>query len=279
MDTFLTLLRRHSLVAGIGLMFLFTWPIDLSNSGLLPFKVPFLLYLFLGWGFIVAAVLMTGLTLGRHALAMLLKRYLHWRVGWKWYLVILIVPFLMALGVELNAIITQTPADFSHVIADQLRPGSVSRLAFVIPFFLTDLIANGEEIGWRGYVLPRLQGKYGSLASALLVGVIWGLWHTPKFITHWDTSSFAIFMVDTIAKSVLLAWVYNGTRGSLLLTMLCHSAWNTAGIFLPVSNTLSNANNGASLVVVVLVVISVAAIVVVSRASQFSPHEPIQVQA
>ncbi len=59
MNQFLSVCRRHSLVIGIILMFLFTWPIDLSKSGLMLFKVPFILYLFLGWGFIVAAVLMT----------------------------------------------------------------------------------------------------------------------------------------------------------------------------------------------------------------------------
>ena len=85
-------LKRHALVIGIVLMFLFTWPIDLSDSGLLPFKVPFILSLFVGWGFIVAALFMTWLTLGRTALGLLLRRYLMWRVNWKWYLALLIIP-------------------------------------------------------------------------------------------------------------------------------------------------------------------------------------------
>ncbi|HLO14062.1 MAG TPA: hypothetical protein VK206_04475, partial [Anaerolineales bacterium] len=93
-------LKRHSLVLGIVLMFLLTWPIDLANEGLLPFKVPFLVYLFLGWGFVFAAVIMTGLTLGREGMISLLKRYLQWRVGWKWYLVAFFLePLLIALGV------------------------------------------------------------------------------------------------------------------------------------------------------------------------------------
>ena len=84
-------LRRHSLVIGIILMFLFTWPIDLANSGVLPIQFPFIIYLFLGWGFIFASVLMTALTLGQEGVVSLLKRYLQWRVGWKWYLTALIV--------------------------------------------------------------------------------------------------------------------------------------------------------------------------------------------
>ena len=62
-------LKRHSLIFGILLIFLLTWPIDLSNAGVSPFKVPFALYIFLGWGFIVASLIMTGLTLGREAIS------------------------------------------------------------------------------------------------------------------------------------------------------------------------------------------------------------------
>ena len=105
----------------------------------------------------------------------------------------------------LKAALTGTAADFTRVIADQLRPPGFSRLAFVIPFFVIDVVANGEEVGWRGYVLPRLQAKNTALAASLITGVIWGLWHIPKFINHWDWTYFAFFMIDTIAKSVLLA--------------------------------------------------------------------------
>jgi membrane protease YdiL (CAAX protease family) len=271
--------RRRALIVGIALMYLFTWPVDLSHAGLLPFRVPFLPYLFLGWGFIAAAVLMTWWTLGPPAVRSLLRRYLMWRVGWRWYLVLLIVPALQLLGVLLNALLTRTPADFSHVMADQLRPPSFSRLAFALPFFLTDVISNGEEIGWRGYVLPRLQGRTRALTAALIVGAIWGLWHVPKFLNHWDTAYFAAFMLDTAAKSVLLTWLYNSTRGSLLLVVLAHAAWNTAGIFLPSADTLSSANLGAFAVTVALQLMAVAVIAVLAGASNLSRSEPKQVEA
>jgi hypothetical protein len=69
-------LRRHALIIGILLMFLLTWPIDLANSGILPFQVPFAIYIFLGWGFIFASLIMTALTLGKDGVLALLKRYL-----------------------------------------------------------------------------------------------------------------------------------------------------------------------------------------------------------
>jgi membrane protease YdiL (CAAX protease family) len=271
-------LKRYALVIGIILMFLFTWPIDLANAGLMPFQVPFALYLFLGWGFGLAAALMTWAALGWPAVVGLYKRYLIWRVGWKWYLALLIVPAAMALGVYLYAAFTGTPADFSAVMADNIRPPGFSRLAFVLPFLIIELIANGEEIGWRGYVLPRLQARYSALAAALITGVIWSLWHMPKFLTHWDWSYFVLFVVDTTAKSIILAWMYNGTRGSLLLVVLAHGVWNTVGIFLPSANTLSSEGLGAFAVQTALEVIVAAVIVALSGAANLSRSESKQVQ-
>ncbi len=271
-------LQRHALVIGILLMFLLTWPIDLSNSGFMPFKVPFILYLFLGWGFIVAAVLMTWLTLGGGAVAQLLRRYLKWRVQWRWYLALLFMPVAAVLGVYVNAALTGVPADFSTVMADQLRPASFSRLAFVLPFFLTDLISNGEEIGWRGYVLPRLQAKHSAVVAALITGVIWGVWHIPKFLAHWDWSYFALFMLDTVAKAVFLAWMYNGTGGSLLLVAMAHAAWNTTGIFIPVASTVSAENLGALAMRVVFEILLAVVIVVSAGPADLPRTEPKQVQ-
>lgn len=279
MKTFTEFLKRYALVIGIVLMFLFTWPIDLSNSGLMPFKVPFILYLFLGWGIFVAAVLMTWLTLGGGAVGQLLQRYLKWRVHWTWYLALLLMPAAAVIGVFLNAALRGTPADFSKVMADQLRPPGLSRLAFVLPFFLTDLISNGEEIGWRGYVLPRLQAKHSALAAALTTGVIWGLWHIPKLLTHWDWGYFALFMLDTIAKAVFLAWMYNRTGGSLLLVAMAHAAWNTTGIFIPVASTISAENLGAFAMQVLVEILLAVVIVVSAGPADLSRTAPKQMQA
>jgi len=273
------ILKRYSLVIGILLMFVLTWPIDLSNAGLVPFKVPFILYLFLGWGFGVASIIMTGLTLGKAGVISLLKRYLHWRVGWRWYLAaFLLPPALIIGGVYFNAALTGVSPDFSTVMAYKIFGKSAYLPLFVLPFFIVDFIANGEEIGWRGYVLPRLQAKYGAVISALILGVIWGVWHLPKFLTHWNTISFAWFMVHTVAASVLYTWLYNGTKGSLLLVTLFHAASNTAGVFFPMANTVSSGNMGAYIFFVLLEVLAAIVIVVIAGPVQLSRTEPMQVQ-
>jgi CAAX protease family protein len=279
MSTTTAFLKRHSLSIGILLMFAFTWPIDLAYSGLLPFQVPFLLYLFLGWGFVAASVTMTWLTLGRDAVKTLLKRYLSWRVGWKWFLAaFLLEPLLMVLGVYGNAWVTGVAPDYSEIMAHQIFGESATLWLFIVPFFLIDFIANGEEIGWRGYVLPRLQARYSAFISTLIVGVIWGLWHLPKFLSNWDAISFAWFMGHTMAVAFLYTWLYNGTKGSLLLVTLLHASSNTAGIFLPMANTVTSQNMGAYIAYVLLEWVAAVVIVLATGAAKLSRTEEKQIQ-
>jgi membrane protease YdiL (CAAX protease family) len=279
MNTVTAFLKRHSLAMGLLLMFAFTWPIDLANSGLMPFQFPFLVYLFLGWGIVFAALLMTWLTLGRSGVISLLKRYLLWRVGWRWYLAaFFLLPILILGGVYINAALTGVPPDYSSVMAYKIFGASANLPLLVVPWFLYEIVTNGEEIGWRGYVLPRLQAKYTALAASLILGVIWGFWHLPKFLSHWNTVSFAWFMVHTLAGSVLYTWMYNGTRGSLLLVTLFHASANTAGMFVPMANTVSNENMGTYVIYVLLEVLAALIVVLVTGPERLSRTQAKQVQ-
>ena len=260
-------------------MFLLTWPLDLVNSGIVKIDIPFIFLLFLGWGFGIASVIMTGLTLGKAGVVSLLKRYIQWRVGWKWYLAaFLLEPTLQVLGVYGNALITGVAPDYSHIMAYKVFGEGGTLWLFILPFFLVDLISNGEEIGWRGYVLPRLQAKYNALTSALILGVIWGFWHLLKFLPHWNTLTFAFFMLHTMAFAVTLSWLYNNTKGSLLLVAVMHASANTAGVFLPLANTASNENAGAYVSYVLLEVIAAVIIAALTGPTRLSRTEPKQVQ-
>lgn len=230
-------IKRHSLIIGIALMFLYTWTIDLSSSGVLPFKVPFFVVLTLGWGFIFVSLLMTWLTLGKDEMAKLFKRFFLWRVDWKWWLVaILLLPALRFAAIPLTAWLTGVPADFSHPMIRDVVPLDAPLLALVVPWIIFEILTNGEEMGWRGYVLPRLQAKYNALVASLIVGVIWAVWHLPKFLGTGfnDELSFVWFTIAHLALAVLYTWLYNNTHGSLLLVVLFHAAGNTTGMFLPV---------------------------------------------
>jgi uncharacterized protein len=258
---------------------LLTWPVDLANAGLLPFQVPLAAAIFIGYGFVIASLLMTGLTLGRDGVLRLLRRFLIWRVGWQWYAVaFLLIPTLSVLGLWLDVWLRQTPLDFSQVLAYEMFGPSVNLILLVVPFFLFDAIANGEEIGWRGYILPRLQVKYSALTASLVIGLLWGIWHIPKFLAHWDTAAFAWFMVDVMAKSVLLTWMYNNTKGSLLLVTLFHASFNTVGVFLPVANTMTDGNLSARIIITLLEVMVAVVVISQTKPEQLSLTAPTQAQ-
>lgn len=271
-------IRRHSLAVGVLLMFALTWPIDMSNSGVLPFQVPFAVAILVGYGIFFAALIMTALTLGKGGVVTLLRRFLIWRVGGKWYLAaILLVPSINILGVVLNAALSGQPIDFSTVLAYKIFGPSANLMVLVLPYLLFDAVTNGEEMGWRGYVLPRLQAKHSALLSSLVLGAIWGLWHLPKFMAPGNTGSFAFLMVDTVAKAVFLTWLYNNSGGSLLLTTLAHASWNASSVFLPMANTVSGANMGASIIALLLLVVAVIVITVIAGPARLSRTQPVQV--
>jgi uncharacterized protein len=279
MKQFTGFLKRHSLVIGIVLMFALTWPIDLAYSGVLPFQVPEAVAIFVGYGLVLASLIVTGLTLGKHGVVTLLKRFLIWRVSWKWYLVaFLLKPSLQFGSVLLSALVRQTPIDFSTVYAYQIFGPSVNLALLIVPFFLFDAIANGEEIAWRGYVLPRLQAKHSALGSSLLVGVIWGFWHLPKYLSHWDTTTFVFFMAGITARAVLYTWLYNNTKGSLFLTTLFHASGNTGGILLPIATTATSGSITASIIQLLLEVAVVLVVTVMAGTARLSRTEPKQVQ-
>lgn len=94
----------------------------------------------------------------------------------------------------------------------------------------------GEEIGWRGFALPRLAARMGLARASLVLGVIWATWHLPLFfIPGIDNygQSFLVFLLQVTALSVAMAWLYGHTHGSLLLVMLMHSAVNQTKDIVP----------------------------------------------
>jgi membrane protease YdiL (CAAX protease family) len=94
----------------------------------------------------------------------------------------------------------------------------------------------GEEIGWRGYALPRLAARLGLGRASVLLGVIWASWHLPLFfIAGTDTTgqSFPLYLLQVTGLSVAIGWLYGHTGGSLLLVMLMHSAVNNTKDIVP----------------------------------------------
>jgi membrane protease YdiL (CAAX protease family) len=272
-------LRRHSLACGILLMFLVTWTMDLSASGVLPFEVPIAALLLTGWGFVFSSILMTWLTLGRGAVLTLLKRFLIWRLGVKWYLVaLLLLPGLQLASIFLTQVFTGEPVDFRSAWAYGFFGSSARLSLFFLPWFLYEIFTNGEEIGWRGYILPRLQYRYNALFASLVVGLLWAFWHLPKFLGTGSNSqrSFAWFLIAHLALAVLYTWLYNNSNGSLLLVTIFHASGNTAGSFLPIS--FAAPGGIASNLMILLYLLAAVFVAIIAGPRSLSSTRPKQVQ-
>ena len=153
------------------------------------------------------------------------------RVRVRWYVVILlIVPLLTGLGAVLDVLLGGS--------GGQLAARFVGQPLAVVPFALFTLLFGPlpEEIAWRGYGLDRLQVRWNALASSLIVGVAWTLWHLPLFFIAGSyqhgllgSLSFWLFMADKIPQSIVMAWVYNNNRRSTLTAVLVHFMVNFVG--------------------------------------------------
>ena len=109
---------------------------------------------------------------------------------------------------------------------------------FIIPFAIaiSTPVQAGEEIGWRGFALPRLAARFGLAPASVLLGVIWAFWHLPLFFVGWADKhgqSFFLYTLQVTALSTAFAWLYARTGGSLLLCMLLHAAVNNTKDIVP----------------------------------------------
>lgn len=177
-----------------------------------------------------AALLLTGNKEGLHGIVKLLKPFLIWRVGFFWY----IFSFLSTAVLSLLSIWIYLSCNGNRLMFNDPR-----KLYLIIPVFIYILVfsVTGEETGWRGFALPALQQKYGALKSSVIIGCIWGFWHLPLFYIEGNFHQnipFWLFILQDVALSVVITWIYNNTGGSLLLIHLFHAASNTTLGVLPV---------------------------------------------
>jgi membrane protease YdiL (CAAX protease family) len=109
--------------------------------------------------------------------------------------------------------------------------GAGSIVLIPLSIVLSTPFQAGEEIGWRGFALPRLANRFGLRTASVVLGVIWAFWHLPQFyIAAADTyhQSFVVWALQVVAMSVAFAWLYAKSGGSLLLVMLMHAAINNS---------------------------------------------------
>jgi uncharacterized protein len=161
------------------------------------------------------------------------RRLAHWRVHLAWYAVAILLPFVVR-GLAIAAIATLP------IHSGTLQFRSTESIARIVVLMV--LLVPFEELGWRGYALPILQRRYSPLASSVILGGIWGLWHLPlawACVGHQQSSHpwpyMVAFLATIIPVACLMTWLFNGTGESVLLATLFHISINVAdlGLVLP----------------------------------------------
>ena len=253
-------LKRYPLAAFFTLAYLGSWivwsPMVLAGNNLLlpssavPPGLRFLLTVLAPFaGPTLAAFVVTAALEDRAGVRALLGRYVQWRFGLRWYLVALAGPLLVLM---LSAVAVYGPAALPPLGEQGIQIGAAYLITLIVNLFIGGIL--GEEPGWRGFALPRLQARFGALTGSMILALFWSLWHLPLILTPggatW-TGSIALYIVLNVALTVGHTWVFNGTRSSLLSVMLLHAAVNTsARLILPNIPGLSRDEGNLLLVVV-----------------------------
>lgn len=174
--------------------------------------------LFLLGGFVpsIVAIVLTRIREGTDGLKSLLRRCLQFRLGFRWYIIIVIVVLMGGTGQLIVNSLLGNSFDFSLYLR---------QLPSFIPLIIIGPIS--EELGWRGYLLKKLQLKWNALLSSLFVGVVWALWHFPLFFIigtsqHELRLPFLGFFVGTVAVSIIYTWINNNTNHSIWAAILLH---------------------------------------------------------
>lgn len=98
----------------------------------------------------------------------------------------------------------------------------------------------GEEPGWRGFALPRMQSRWGPTPASIMLGVLWAGWHLPLFLIHgWTTAPVWVFFLIITGLSVIMTFGFNLARGSVIVAIVLHDTHNSAGG--PLSEMLAKA--------------------------------------
>ncbi|HEY6101771.1 MAG TPA: type II CAAX endopeptidase family protein [bacterium] len=213
------------------LAFLFSWmvavPLALQRSGVLSTRLPYSLHYLMAFGPMLGALIVVGVTQGRRGLAGFLSKGFRLSVGWPWLTFALLTPLvLFAAGLGAAALTGRPGPGLGALGRINFLPdiGFAAWLLWIVTSGL------GEETGWRGYLLPRLQARYSPLSAGLILAVPWVLWHLPAFFYLPNYMSFGImlpgFALGVAAGSIVYTWLYNQTGGSVLAAALFHGSFN-----------------------------------------------------
>ena len=225
------IIKRHPLTMYFVLAFVFTWlilsPGVASTLGLLDFQYEGTVLTILGGlGPLLSVIVVTGATESRTGIRKVFQNMFNWRVKARWWAAaVLLLAGLFAIA----SVVGGNAPDPSAGL--YLNGGSL-----IVVILLLLVGSFGEEPGWRGFALPRLQQGRSPMKATLILTLFWWLWHIPTYWTlpfainsaqaYGFAVAFGIQLVVLLILGILCAWVFNGSGGSVLMPVLLHAGWN-----------------------------------------------------
>lgn len=209
-----------------------TWGGSWLNTSLntLP-ALTILSIIFILLGPALAALIAASFEQGREGICNLLRPIKKWKVGAGWWGFVFAYPIALHLAIiALNWVFTRETPRFFH--AEGVPEGNAA--VILVGLILVNLVRGfGEETGWRGYALPRLQSRWSALTSSLILGLVWALWHFhPANIAVLGKFPL-LYILIVIPATIIFTWVYNSTDGSLLLVIVFHMMMDVAEYIVP----------------------------------------------
>lgn len=225
-----TAMRRHTVVSYFVIAYAFSWaiwiPMALANVRVYqgspwPSHLPGL------FGPLIAAFVMSAVIGGGVRVKDLLARLARWRVAKRWYLAALSPLAFFAVAAASMAATGQGWPDLGELG----RFSGLPVVAAPVMWLLLLVTAYAEETGWRGFAVPEMLKKRSLLTTAVVIGLLWVLWHVPSMfvIENYRQMGFAIvptFTLGIVAGSIFLAWLYRASGGSVLIVAVWHATYN-----------------------------------------------------
>jgi membrane protease YdiL (CAAX protease family) len=186
----------------------------------------------------ISATLLTFVRGGWTGLGSLYGRLIRWRFGLKWYeLVLLGIPVVGWIAARITG-------------ANPLKEANTTAEFLLLMFYILATGPLCEELGWRGFALPRLLERFNPFVASLILGAIWGVWHLPSFFVggmEQSAMSIPLFLLNALFLSIFVTWVFLHTGGSVLIAVLIHFSVNFCatiiGVTLPTLGVLLLATN------------------------------------
>ena len=256
------LLKQHAVLAYFVLAFALSWSIEIplaaAAQGWLHVSIPAALHYLAAFGPMLAAVIITAATEGRPGLRQLFAGLVQWRGSLGWILWALSPIVLYGLAVIVGYATNRTWPNLTLLGAVDDLPylGVVGALVLWLLTF-----GIGEELGWRGFALPRLQKNHTALTATLILGVVWAFWHLPAFFYRETymamglVAGFPLLLLSIVAASIIFTWLYNSTRGSLLMVILFHALFDFLSVSRAGGGTIVAIMSAGVMIWAVLIVI------------------------